>query len=313
MHVDIVWYAYVSDWHLAFMQRTPHFKEGLPVQQHSCTTAELPASHVWQTCLCSRHGPYRTQRASLDDLRISLSDGAFNLRQYIELQPRRTEWLAGRYRRMLELTQQMADKEHPERTMKSYLLQAYEAISREEKVGWAERGGHTWLNLQHDGVIIALAPGTTEVQAARELSEACSKAVGYLQPVEVKQMCDGTTPAHPTAPGHRGACGRSLRWRRGGCHRRDQRDTQLSAPAQGAHSLLIGQIGTQCAEPARTATACNARTARMRSPRRTADAGKLTCAAWDMLAAAHRGLVYTQHLPCLPAIAPSLPRLSSTR
>ena len=37
----------------------------------------------------------------------------------------------------------------------------------------------------------------------------------------------------------------------------------------------------------------------MRSPRRTADAGKLTCAAWDMLAAAHRGLVYAT--PTLPA------------
>ena len=37
------------------------------------------------------------------------------------------------------------------RTLKSEVLGEWEALSRTAKVRWAEREGHNWLSLQHDG------------------------------------------------------------------------------------------------------------------------------------------------------------------
>ena len=76
--------------------------------------------------------------------------------------------------------------EHPERTLASYVFQEAEGLSREAKLLWATRGGHTIHNLQHDGVIIQLARGLAPDVAARDLSKVCSHALGYDQPVEVK-------------------------------------------------------------------------------------------------------------------------------
>ena len=135
----------------------------------------------------------------MDDLHITLPDGtAFDMKAYLRLQPKRTEWIACKFHRMLELTRQMPDKPNADRTTKSYLLQAYEATSREAKIRWATRAGHAWLNLQHDGVVIALKPNTTAAQAIRQLSTVSSEALGYAQPVEVKTMDPNVTPQPAT-------------------------------------------------------------------------------------------------------------------
>ncbi len=137
----------------------------------------------------------------LDDPRIALPDESeFDMKAYIGLQSQRTEWVADHFGRMLELTKQMPDTTHPDRTTKSYLLQAYEATSREAKLRWAASAGHAWLNLQHDGVVIALAPDTSQEQATRQLTDVSSEALGYLQPVDVKTMNQDVTP-QPAARG----------------------------------------------------------------------------------------------------------------
>ena len=56
------------------------------------------------------------------------------------------------------------------------------------KVRWADENGHDWLNLQHDGVIIALHTDFPKEQAISELQTVCQRALGYEQPVEIKPM-----------------------------------------------------------------------------------------------------------------------------
>ena len=83
-----------------------------------------------------------------------------------------------------------------ELTAKSYFLAEAKGLSRLAKMDWArKRGDLPITSLQHDGVIIVLpaAPdasaaeaAATEVEAA--LSRACTDALGYDQPVEVKPM-----------------------------------------------------------------------------------------------------------------------------
>ena len=76
--------------------------------------------------------------------------------------------------------------EHPERTLASYVFQEAEGVSRQAKVRWAVQQGHTVLNLEHDGVVLAFEPGVGVAQAERDLRRACSHALGYDQPVEHK-------------------------------------------------------------------------------------------------------------------------------
>ena len=51
---------------------------------------------------------------------------------------------------------------------------------------WAQACGHAAHNIQHDGVVIDLAPGTTAAEAERMLTEVCTASLGYEQPVEHK-------------------------------------------------------------------------------------------------------------------------------
>ena len=101
--------------------------------------------------------------------------------------------------------------EKPELTAKSYFLAEAEAISRLAKLDWArKRGDLEVTSLQHDGIIVMLpgaslvdAPGGGAVAAAgdaaeadrilcleRALTAACTAALGYEQPVEVKPSDD---------------------------------------------------------------------------------------------------------------------------
>ena len=71
--------------------------------------------------------------------------------------------------------------EHPERTLASYLyvFQEQEGIARATKRAWANRGGHTVHNLQHDGIIIELNREVTKDTAAKEMSAWCSQALAF--------------------------------------------------------------------------------------------------------------------------------------
>jgi len=50
------------------------------------------------------------------------------------------------------------------------------------------RGDATVANLQHDGIIVAPPPHMTAAEVAAGMAEASSMALGYDQPVEVKEM-----------------------------------------------------------------------------------------------------------------------------
>ena len=86
----------------------------------------------------------------------------------------------------------------PELTAKSYFLAEAEALSRLAKVDWArKRGDLEVTSLQHDGIIVMLPAGehadADDARAShleRSLSAACTAALGYRQPVEVKPFDD---------------------------------------------------------------------------------------------------------------------------
>ena len=90
--------------------------------------------------------------------------------------------------------------------MKSDILCEWEAISRRAKVDWARREGHDVMNLQHDGVVLALRPGVSCDYAVQQLTRICSVALGYTQPVEAKPMEVDDDPRPP--PSIEPACGR---------------------------------------------------------------------------------------------------------
>jgi hypothetical protein len=134
----------------------------------------------------------------LEGLTISDDEGvAFSLKEYIDGQPAGTRELATKMPAMLEFIRAWIaanptnDREHertPERTLKSYHLQEMEGFSRAAKLRWCAANGHAAINLQHDGVVIALR-GQMEEQAAREeLRAVSSSALAYMQEVEVKKM-----------------------------------------------------------------------------------------------------------------------------
>ena len=133
----------------------------------------------------------------LGGLIVSLPDGPFDVHHFITMQPARTRWMISRRPRALAFTQQMCANDptaHPDRTLKSYILQEREAVSRHAKLAWAERTGCRWISLQHDGVVITLRPGMTTAWACEEMRRVCSSALGYDQPVEKKDMNNNITP-----------------------------------------------------------------------------------------------------------------------
>ena len=79
-------------------------------------------------------------------LTVDLPDGtAFDVASFIRIQPARTTWLTQTCSRAFSYTQQMCahlpGHDHPERTLKSYVLQEAEAVSRTVKIALAERAG----------------------------------------------------------------------------------------------------------------------------------------------------------------------------
>ena len=132
-------------------------------------------------------------------LTADLPDGTtFDVVAFIDGQPARTTWLTQRCSRAFAFTQQMcahlSGNHHPDRTLKSYVLQEAEAVSRAVKIAWAERVGARWISLQHDGVVIALRANMTHEWACGELARECEAALGYRQPVAMKEMLVGVAP-----------------------------------------------------------------------------------------------------------------------
>ena len=76
-----------------------------------------------------------------------------------------------------------------ERTAKSYLFQEAEGLSRRAKLTWARtRGDAVVSSLQHDGIVVAPPPNVTAAEMAAGMARASSMALGYDQPVEIKDM-----------------------------------------------------------------------------------------------------------------------------
>ena len=61
------------------------------------------------------------------------------------------------------------------------------ALSRAAKLAWSRlRGAGEITSLQHDGVVMILSQGVTPTDACAALTEVCTAALGYAQPVEEK-------------------------------------------------------------------------------------------------------------------------------
>ena len=127
---------------------------------------------------------------------ITLPDGPFDLRTLIEIQKQRTDWIARRKPRMLELISQIKNgpDDNAKCTLRSYLLQEYEGISRGTKIAYASYSAIKIFSLQHDGVVMGLPEGRDEHDTAEMLTLCCSRALGYCQTVDVKPMLDSVTP-----------------------------------------------------------------------------------------------------------------------
>jgi hypothetical protein len=76
----------------------------------------------------------------------------------------------------------------PELTLKSYVLQEAEAVSREAKMREAEARGARVVSLQHDGIAILNVQDGAEGDMARGLGEVASQAVGYSTSVVLERV-----------------------------------------------------------------------------------------------------------------------------
>ena len=127
-------------------------------------------------------------------VRLPEGGGTFNLLRYVEAQQSRTEWIAQKRPRMLKFIQVAKPNARHRGTLRSYILQEYEARSRDEKLRVAESMGHSWISLQHDGVVIGLRTGTVPQTFANTLTTYISNILGYHQKVEVKDMIPNGPP-----------------------------------------------------------------------------------------------------------------------
>ena len=73
-------------------------------------------------------------------------------------------------------------------TLKSYLLQEAEAVSREAKLAAAAVGGLRVVGLQHDGIALVGMRDGEEAGVAGRLSAASTAACGYTTTVVVERV-----------------------------------------------------------------------------------------------------------------------------
>ena len=133
-------------------------------------------------------------------LSFEVGGRSFNLYDYAAAQTTGTQWLAGSWQgRAISLVSahQLRTKgqsRHPERTLKSYYLQEPEGISRQAKCIRHEDLGCPVIDQWHDGTPFAAdwpgrSDGVIQLDSMTAvLTAACSAALGYNQPVELKFM-----------------------------------------------------------------------------------------------------------------------------
>ena len=126
---------------------------------------------------------------------MQLTNGTtFDLAEYLRAQAEGTEWLRDRMERHVGmatfvetwLPQHKPHKTHPERTLKSFVFQEAESMSRAAKVACCQQNGHAVLSLQHDGIVVALRQGAAPDVVSEQLQEASELKLGYDQPCEIK-------------------------------------------------------------------------------------------------------------------------------
>ena len=155
--------------------------------------------------------------ANISRMRVTIRDEhgdptgqEFDMGAYVGEQPERTREAARRMPLALCLAKQLNEdwhrgQRHHERTLKSYLLQEGEGVSRVAKLAWCAQHGCTAINLQHDGVVVRLTDDWTAEAAEADLSRMATAACGYVQPVERKKWSAGidftdSLPARWVAP-----------------------------------------------------------------------------------------------------------------
>jgi hypothetical protein len=133
--------------------------------------------------------------AQLHDLCIRLPCGTtFDMPYYIKQQPAATNEIAQALPHMHSYINEWQNsacainERVPARTLKSYVLQEMEAFSREAKMKYCKHSGHAVINIQHDGLVVRTHTGTEVANLRDELSRVCSRALGYRQPIECKEM-----------------------------------------------------------------------------------------------------------------------------
>ena len=153
---------------------------------------------------CSDFGVRDGQR-TLDSAQLMVGGRPFDLATYIAEQPLRTQEIGRRFPRMLAFTRRVCPtasgasvwaQGKPLSTLKSYILQEAEGISRDAKRRWCTAHGHRCYSLQHDGVVIGLRASVSPSAAAQDLQCWTEAALGYPQPVTVKPM----SPAGQLSP-----------------------------------------------------------------------------------------------------------------
>ena len=114
-------------------------------------------------------------------LLVRLANGQrWSLLAYIKTMETGSAWLAEKFPAMLRMVQdwnryrRTRRRDHPERTLASYVFQEAEGISREAKLWWCKTRGHTVHNLQHDGVVVETARGETATAVAATRTGVCS-------------------------------------------------------------------------------------------------------------------------------------------
>ena len=117
----------------------------------------------------------------------------FSMDKYRQSQETGTKWMAARSSRMLEFLNEMPKSRFKKKkqgsrklTMKSYILQEAEAISREAKILWATNRGIRIMSLQHDGIVMKVTEDTEKIRV--ELEKAASSACGYAISMKAKLL-----------------------------------------------------------------------------------------------------------------------------
>ena len=123
----------------------------------------------------------------------------FSLLDYASVQGSTTRAIADALPAMLEYIKRWLHArddprvEFPERTLKSYVFQSFEGVSRDAKLCYAKDHCKKYddiflpISLQHDGVFFACCVTDEKIERFRQgIEHHCSHTMGYTQPITIK-------------------------------------------------------------------------------------------------------------------------------